>query len=455
MQNITGPRIWPVWMVGDVVDGYTGDVSDYLSVYNNVVPSTQGSGKTCLACVLNRAYDIFEANDDPTKKKYVVLMSDAVPTHCPSDGCNGTAVGYGLQICDGICDDAGNCDPSLIASQCTACTSDMRAIDSTKFSAQRLVDNFNVTIFTVGFGPVDDCAASGDLLRDIALMSNGTFQNTTNINELYDFYENISQEIIIEIKKQVVSPQGGQLPDNRLYGDSYIEIDYTPTNNPLSFGEILVTLQTPQFDDCTDNASVLSKLRVIDSRVTSYSAEHWTSLVESNGYQEFNLSTYGSDFTGLGDPYLVYVNPANLVAGNNTINIESADDAGDDVFCSENNSLIYKGMLKSTVPYSSVKEKADGCTWNVEFFDGSFTNISMPSNYTGSNTCSYTNASISYDIDDSYDNAMYELLRNLDIYEDGRVFVNLDGQDINISLIKLDDIPYMWGPVLVEVRTWQ
>lgn len=311
--------------------------------------------------------------------------------------------------------------------------------------------DYGITVYAVGFSD----AADETTLEGIVDCGDGIYTKSDNTTSLQEFYSQVAENIIVASRQaQVISVEGG-MPESKLYGDSYIKINYTPVFNPLSYGEISVVIQTPQFSNCSDNATISDKIRVVDSRVTSYSAEHWTDLVESNSNVAYNLTDYGYDFTALGDPFLVYIPSTMLTAGVNNITITSADEIANETFCSVNNSMIYKAMLKSSVPYSAVKEQAIGCSWTVEFFDGSNSTIKMPGNYTGSNTCSYTNTSISYDSDDSYDVAMYALLNNLDINDDGRVYINFDTSSINISVIALEDIPYMWGPSLVEVRTWQ
>ena len=60
------------------------------------------------------------------------------------------------------------------------------------FSAQRLYDDLNVTIFSVGFGPVADCSLAGEVLDATADISNGTYQHSSNTSELQLIYENIS-----------------------------------------------------------------------------------------------------------------------------------------------------------------------------------------------------------------------------------------------------------------------
>jgi len=102
-----------------------------------------------------------------------------------------------------------------------------------------------------------------------------------------------------------------------------------------------------------------------------------------------------------------------------------------------------------------VLEKAIGCEWSIDFEDGESTTVKVPPTYPGVKQCFYTNASISYDVNDTYDDAMYNLLDNLDFDNDGRIYVNIEEQNFVIGAISVGKIPYPWGPALAEVRVWR
>lgn len=456
LQNFSQNRVWPVWLNNDAIGSYEANPSSYSNVYANVVPSGQGDGKTCLACALNKAYNILNANIDPAKAKFIVLMSDAVPTHCPADSCiNGNSTEYGTQICEGICDISGACDVSLINSQCTACTSNQSAINATLYSAQRLVNDFGVIIYTIGFGPVNDCSASGDLLRRIAEIGNGTFQNTTNITQLYNIYKNISDEIILRINQtsQTIYVEGSIEP-TKLFGDSYINVNYTPITSPPGFGEIELSIEE-KLKNCTYNISIPAEVRVIDAKATSYSAEHWTDYVDVDNNTVYFLGDYSSNYVTLGDPFIVQIPNTFLSSGAHNISMGTGDTVINSFNCSLNNTLIMRGMIQSAVTYSDVLEKAVGCKWNIDFDDGSNIVLNVPPEYNGTKTCYYTSLNISYDANDTYDDAMFRLMDQLDFDDNGKIFVNLDENNFIINAISVQKVPYPWGPAIAEVRIWQ
>jgi len=142
------------------------------------------------------------------------------------------------------------------------------------------------------------------------------------------------------------------------------------------------------------------------------------------------------------------------VNGDNNITIRTADSPTNVTGCSNNNTLIYRGLVNFSSTRSSVVDIAGGCRWNIEFEDGTFTNMTIPVDYSGTN-CSYTNISISYNTNDAYDISVYNLLGSLDFDDDGRILFNLDAEDLEIVVNVLSNIPYMWGPSMIEVRVWQ
>ena len=117
--------------------------------------------------------------------------------------------------------------------------------------------------------------------------------------------------------------------------------------------------------------------------------------------------------------------------------------------------MIYTGLVKSSVSYSSVLEYATGCEWFIEFEDGGNTTVNVPPTYNGSKSCTYSSTLIEYFENDTYDDAMYRLLDNLDYDDDGKIFLNLESYDFQISAISVGKIPYPWGPAITEVRVWK
>ncbi len=95
----------------------------------------------------------------------------------------------------------------------------------------------------------------------------------------------------------------------------------------------------------------------------------------------------------------------------------------------------------------------------MEFEDGSNATIPVPSNYTGDNSCTYYYNGTVYvpgsAQQDSINSAVEQLFRQLDFDQDGLLDVNIDKGDLLLEIIAQPGVPYLWGPTIAEVRTWQ
>ncbi|MBN2368321.1 hypothetical protein JXC34_04840 [Candidatus Woesearchaeota archaeon] len=313
--------------------------------------------------------------------------------------------------------------------------------------------DYGIIVYAVGFSD----SADEPTLQGISLCGDGLYRKSNNVSALQEFYQDVASTIISASRhSQIIEVEGeGNIASSILYGDSYIRTEYVPITEPPQFGEISLIVQEKNFDNCTFNLYIPPDIRVADAKMTSYSSEHWTDGLIVNGNQVYNLSWYSDDYTPLGDPFLVNIPVTSLLPGNNSFYIRTGDSPENSTECSINNSIIYTAQFEASVSYSDVLEKAEGCTWTIEFEDGGNKTINVPQLYSGPKTCYYTNASISYDANDTYDDAMYNLMDNLDFDDDGRIYINMDENDLVIGAISVGMIPYPWGPAIAEVRVWR
>ncbi len=468
-MNFTGNRLWPVFIYDDRIRFYNNP-TDRAAINGYIDSFPNGKGKTCISCALNQAYEILKNNTNSTRKKFIVLMSDGTPTHTPtarigsppnppsSFYINGTnATQNGSQVCAGLCDTSGACGQSDIPGQCSECTSKTTGELAAYFAANRSVEEFNATIFTVGFGPLNDCSVGVRTLQQIANMSvNGSFQVSNSSAGLRLIYENISQEILSRI---TLSSQSANVLGNAstsiLYADSNISFSFAPVAERLQPNEISLTFQTPQFGNCSPAVEIPGGIRITDAKAVSYSGMHWTDGLLVNGNAVYNLSDFFVPYSRLGDPYQVQV-PVNLLfAGLNALSVSTGDNATNSTGCSSNNSLIYAAFINASTARSPIKELAAGCNWTIAFEDGTNITQPIPEDYAGPNNCSYTNASIAYNLNDAYDVSVYAILRSLDYDHDGRVIVNLEAEDLEIIVAIVAKVPFFWGPSLVQAEVWR
>lgn len=423
-------------------------------------------GWTCLCCAINQAYQILQNYSNENRTKSVIVMTDGVPTECCGGywdsgtwKCNETSIGtssawplfhiFPFTSCFG---DEAECN----GNDCDG------PINNSINSAKRLHDDLNATVYAVGFGPLENCDNANYTVHKIAEEGNGSVLVSSNASLLREFYHNVSKDIMARLAQtsQLVVVEGNVTPSN-LYNDSYIEFIYNPAVSPPLPNEISVLVQTDPFGSCTPTVVIPPGIRVADSKVVSYSEYHWTDILTVDGTTVFNLSDFSSNYVRLGDPYEVQVPAYLLTNGSHTLRIETGDaPITNRTGCSKNNTLIYTALVPSATARSGVVEHTEGCNWTIQFEDDTNSTKTIPADYSGSKKCSYTEtnhtlADGAYDPDDAYDIAVFKLLTALDYDNNGKVFVNLEAEDIEIVITTVYSVPYLWGPTLVKAQVWQ
>lgn len=418
MLNASGTRVGLVSYNSNVVS-YVDLTANQL-VLNSEISNYTANGGTCVCCGIYRAFDLLSAD---STQDYIIVMSDGDANYV----CSGPGDYTGTY-------DLSNAPASTIAAGRYACNNSVN----------------NVSVFTIGFG--GDISPQGTATLIQTACNSSMYYNATNVSQLSAIYANITNSIlqISNYSSQMVIFEGSAL-ESSLNPASAIYLDYSGTSSSQP-NEISLTMQTDHFGSCNKTINILPGLRVVDARLTSYSSEHWTDLILVNDIVVFNLSDFSDSYQFLGDPFIVEVPVDYLVSGDNFIFMRTGDNTTTPAGCSLNNSLIYSVMINSSTSRSGVLENREGCKWEVEFEDDDLINMSIPSGYAGSKRCYYTSTNISYDTADAYDVGMFSLLDQLDFDDDGRVFLKFDDIEIVINIIS--GVPYLWGPSLIEVRTW-
>lgn len=329
--------------------------------------------------------------------------------------------------------------------------------------ANEMCTEHNITLFAVSFGSLE----STTTLKDLAQNNNDSgcsgkyFEATTEL-EMDEVLNNIS--ILINSRFQSVDEIEGAF-NNTLSGESYIEFG---TSNPMPDAppsSIRFMSKTERFSDIgTDPCNLDVDLRgfnnITEAKITSYSSDLWTSKVTWEGEDILNLLAFGKDFRVLGDPFIVHVPSDKLaqVDREYSISMDTARSIVETEDCSNYNRLIYTAyILKSHEIYSGIREKAEGCRWNISFADSTNKLIRVPNDYNGVKQCNYTQeayASEEYDSFDAMDIVMYDLLGKLDVNNDGDLEVSISQSDLVIDSETIEEIPFLWGPAMIEVRVW-
>ena len=342
------------------------------------------------------------------------------------------------------------------------------------YSACRLNQSLKATVHAIGYIN-QSCGLANQSLTEIAQCGGGTYKSSQNASDLKEIYEELAKSILkLGYEAQFLNITGGTNIKTYLYYDSYFEYNYTPIIQPPSI--IPVTLETERFYNNKSSGyfNITENENVTDAKVTSYSEEKWTEKVYLNNNLVYNLTEYGTNYPAYGDPYIVQL-PVNLINkgqginGINLVNV-SIGSGGFNFGGSPYNKVIYTLGLNLLVDYGGVYATAFGCKWNVTYQDGTIDpNLVIPSTYTGNNYCEYRphpeNGASPYPtrersligaaIDDAISNAVYNLFRQLDFDNDGKLNVKFSQSQLDLTFISVPGIPFMWGPHLVEVRVWQ
>ncbi len=132
---------------------------------NNSILDYRASGETCVCCAIRDAANIL-AGGDPSRTRHMLFMSDGVA----NQGC-------GAPWCASV-DENGDAV--------------IDARDDAIHAARKAHDDYNITIYSVGFGR----DAGSDTMQRIADCGNGSFYESDDVEELREIYADIAQEMM-------------------------------------------------------------------------------------------------------------------------------------------------------------------------------------------------------------------------------------------------------------------
>ncbi len=342
-------------------------------------------GQRCLCCAIYEAAGILT---DPSRNKFIVLMSDGSAASAPVGQCPiGPDTNPGQAAVNEACD---------------------------------AYQNHNIKVYTIGFGE----NANNTLLQEIAACGGGKWYASTNYTGLEEIYNETAKEIgglsVVYEFQTVISTN----VNSSLYPDSFIELIYTPVIIPQEYGEISLTRDGNRLSDFTGDSvdipckegwyDISQDVKVVDAKMTSYSAEFWTDRLSINSSATGNwnrfywLGDFGNNYLILGDPYIVQVPIGLIDSGNNSFCMGSGFNVTNATGGSPDSKLVYTMRVKGSVGY------------------GSTFNSSELAN------------------DDAID-------RLIDEIQD---YVNITTDDIEMNTKDVGGIQWLWGPSLLKVIIW-
>ncbi len=317
---------------------------------------------------------------------------------------------------------------------------------------------YGISIFAVAMGNVAD--APTEMLQDIANCDDPShYYRAESQQELLNVYKTIAETIAstVTFGQGQTAITGGAFERTILFPDSYIDFNYSLAEEFYT-NKVPISFETERFGNniSVGNLTIYPNTTFSEGKVTSYSGTKWTDKALINDTIAkttfFNLSIYGN-YSNLGDPFTVDIPPSIISQGVYNVTISTGINSTHPTNGSPDNRVIYTLLLKGVSDYSPVVAKSDGCSWDVEFEDGTTATIKVPPSYSGPDECNF--AAKDFNADDALEIAVYELLSNLDLDKDGKLDVNIDANNLNIDSLTLSKVPSLWGPAIIEVRVWE
>jgi hypothetical protein len=394
------------------------------------VDSWSATGGTCICCGINRAVNMLATQSNSSKSRSIVVMSDGAPTY----------------YCNSYTDYSGSGSRGDWSGGISDALDQQWAVNA----ACAAYNNYSIKVYAIGFGS----NINRQVMEDIANCGHGNYY-FVNVSQLESIYRQVASDVIqaAYVEQTIV----GEGINTRLYPDSYINISYKES---IPYGLVVVS-ETPEFNNNLSQGSffVPNDTAPYDAKVVSYSGSKWTSKVEKynnvTGTWDniFDLGEYGVNFTKLGDPYMVNIPPSLINVGNNSVRVGVGLNPFNASAGSPYNKVIYS-VLKEISSYTAILPFANGCEWEVEFEDGTTSTFKVPSNYSGSGSCSYTSSLQSYDENDAINNAVFKLLQEMDLNLNGKIETKFSENDLSINSVEVSGIPFAWETE-VQVRTWK
>ncbi|MBI2653445.1 VWA domain-containing protein [Candidatus Woesearchaeota archaeon] len=375
------------------------------------IDTTEAWWGTCTCCGINKGVEVIETQNNPSRKKFIVIMSDGEANVACSQQPNSTAIADAVQAAWDAC-------------------------------------NKNISVYSIAFG-IESDAASMQRMN----CSGGKFYNATDTAKLQQAYSEIAGEINkLSFAGQIVNVTGA-LAKTSVHPNSYIEFNYTAQE--AEFNKVPLAFETERFGNnlSSGTLTIYANTSVLDAKVTSYSSNKWTDNLVVNGNTIYRLVDYGNDYQILGDPFAVNIPIGNINQGANSITISTGLNSTSPTGGSNDSRVLYTLLLSGFADYSSVVAKSDGCSWTLSFEDGSASTVKVPSSYTGTDSCSFLNKI--YDLNDAVDIATYQLFSNLDIDKDGKLEINIDANSLSVNTLTISKVPSLWGPAVIEIRVWE
>lgn len=354
-----------------------------------------------------------------------------------------------------------------------------RAVAGTVQEADRVHEQstVNASIYAMGMGPIAFCPTAQYSTKEIAIRTGGEYFLSRNSSKIHDVLVNWSRRMVYLSYAEQRSAIEGNFT-SILHPDSYIAYNYSEIDGGfLGLGDMdaetlrrygnVITMESGYFNHDTGmNNFSYQEGYPLEVVATSYSGPKWsnwlgidnTSISGTNFVTVYNLSYWGPDFQGLGDPFRINI-PISHVGYNNSVKL-TISNGSVELNASAADKIFYTILTFSNFSYSNVTTRADGCIWTIQYRDGTnddnFYVTRVPLTYPGTNECIYSkaydgsgnpyrcaNATNNALQNDAMAQATYLLLRKYDVNPDNCV-IDTKLSDYNVNAVLLPSVPFMF-----------
>ena len=418
--NYSGNRAGLVGYATTAPDSQFHVLSNNSASLKSRVSSWSASGSTCICCGINKGVSNLVSSSTPDNFRSLVVMSDGeANVQCAQQG-------------------TGNAAQDAIKAAQDACL------------------NYGIVTHTIGFGE----AGESTMIEIANRGCNGTYYYA-DAEELAEVYQQIANSILTEYVEQTLYAGGGTL-NTKLFSDSYISFEYAPLAMPYG----LTITAEKSFDNVFGGSFYIPPgARHVKTDIVSYSGPLWTSAVSINGENVLDLDGFGVPYINLGDPYQVTAADSTIVQGMNIVNVTLGVSSSNQTSASSSDNKIIYTIVQNASSFSDVLPVASGCLWDIQLEDGAvLSGVRIPNGFVGTQSCLFDDTT--YDAmagsndygqissaNDAYQVATLNLLRALDLNDNGRVDVLFTQQDLQITLSEIEGIPFTYYTE-VQSRTW-
>ncbi len=290
--------------------------------------------------------------------------------------------------------------------------------------------------------------------------------------DLESAFDSITQSIdaSLEFETQVFVVE--DLPGTSISSGKLQLNDQNPAKISYDLNKLLVPLEqelsVQEIDggeSCEATLDIPGFFTPYDAQLFVYSGDAWLKELSANSVELYDITAYdsGSSYDDVGDPFAVYI-PEHAFDSSTTFEFSIGTDASASKnTCPDSVQIFYTAGIQTAYNLEGVfTDEPQGCNWEVDIFTGigvETFEATLPESYTGTDNCYYTesihevNQSLT-NVQDPFQQIIFNFFRQIDVIQDGTVDIDLLSEGLTLSEGITSNIPFLFGPAIVEVTLW-